>query len=67
MDKLYRTKIKPNLAAVRECRQSGGTAGEVCSLLSVSPPTMRKYLKLAREGREEYSELAREFALLSEV
>ena len=61
LDKLYRTKIQPNLSAVRECRQSGGTAGEVCSLLSVSPPTLRKYLRLAREGREEYSELAQAY------
>ena len=58
LDKLYRAKIKPNLPAVRECRQSGGTAADVCRLISVSPPTLRKYLRLAREGREEYSELS---------
>lgn len=58
LDKLYHAKIKPNLPAVRECRASGGTAAEVCRLISVSPPTLRKYLRLAREGNREYSELS---------
>ena len=54
MDKTYRAKIEPGLGRVRACRRRGGSAQDVCKLLGISPPTLRKYLRLAEDGDEEY-------------
>ena len=65
MDKTYRAKIEPRLADVRQCRRRGGTAQDVCRLLGVSPPTLRKYLRLA-ESSEEYLPLRRAYESIGE-
>lgn len=65
MDKTYRAKIEPRLADVRQCRRRGGTAQDVCRLLGVSPPTLRKYLRLA-ESSEEYLPLRRAYEGIGE-
>ncbi|MBR4304977.1 MAG: hypothetical protein IKT81_06570 [Clostridia bacterium] len=65
MDKTYRAKIEPRLADVLQCRRRGGTAQDVCRLLGVSPPTLRKYLRLA-ESSEEYLPLRRAYEGIGE-
>ena len=65
MDKTYRAKIEPRLAEVGQCRRRGGTAQDVCRLLGVSPPTLRKYLRLA-ERSEEYLPLRRAYEGIGE-
>ncbi|MBR5903079.1 MAG: hypothetical protein IKZ15_02500 [Clostridia bacterium] len=65
MDKTYRAKIEPRLAEVGQCRRRGGTAQDVCRLLGVSPPTLRKYLRLA-ESSEEYLPLRRAYEGIGE-
>ena len=61
MDKIYRTRIEPNLELIRDCRAAGGTAREVCERISVSQPTLRKYLRLAEAGEGEYGALKAAF------
>ena len=65
MDKTYRAKIEPRLSEIGQCRRRGGTAQDVCGLLGVSPPTLRKYLRLA-ESDGEYMPLKRAYEGIGE-
>jgi len=60
-DKTYRSRIEPRIQTVLGLRRQGATARQVSEALGISQPTLRKYLRQAREGREEFLPLLRAY------